>query len=297
MPLVGQDPAIHVGVVEASLSTNQTVVMVHGGAHTGSCYQQTPDGRPGWAPFFAKRGFQVLLPDWPGSGQSDPVPLDRLNGELVCKTLANLLAARNEPVILLTHSMAGAFGWKLLETHANQIRGLIAVAPAPPGNIQPATPIIHRGNDAIEVETAGATWTIPLNERVPVSTTLVRDKLVGESKRFPRDVLGTYTASLHGIAPLLVLERQNIDGRQLKITNTDGFQDKPILIVTGSDDRDHPRETDKETADWLTQLGARVQHAYLPDLGIAGNGHMLMLENNSDSIAAIMANWIEELDI
>ena len=47
-----------------------TVVMVHGGAHTGACYQRTADGRPGWAYRFAERGYRVVVPDWPGTGRS-----------------------------------------------------------------------------------------------------------------------------------------------------------------------------------------------------------------------------------
>ena len=33
-----------------------TIVMLHGGAHTGMCYLVTADGRPGWAPYFAAHG-------------------------------------------------------------------------------------------------------------------------------------------------------------------------------------------------------------------------------------------------
>jgi len=297
MPFVGNDPAVYVEELGANLSSGPTIVMLHGGAHTGACFQATPDGRPGWAPFFAAQGFRVLLPDWPGCGQSDAVPLAELNGELVCRALSTVLTTSPQPVILLTHSMSAAFGWKLLETHGSKIRALIAIAPAPPGNIQPPTPIVARSENAIEVETAGFRWTVPLNACVPVSETLVRDKLVGTSTRFPRQALDDYTAALHSIAPRLVLERQNIDGCQLSVTNTEPFRNKPILIVTGSDDRDHPREADGETADWLSKVGARVKYIYLPDLGIEGNGHMLMLENNSDDIAGLMTNWIAGLDV
>jgi pimeloyl-ACP methyl ester carboxylesterase len=297
MPFVGHDPAVYVEELGANRGAGPTIVMVHGGAHTGVCYQATPDGRSGWAPFFAAQGFRVLLPDWPGSGQSDAVPINRLNGELVCRALGTVLTECAEPVILLTHSMSGAFGWKLLENYGSSIRALVAIAPAPPGNIQPTTPIVSRRDDAIEVETAGFRWAIPLNARVPVSEMLVRDKLVGTSARFPMQVLDSYTASLHSIAPHLVLERQNIGDSQLTITDTAPFQNKPILIITGSDDRDHPQEADRETADWLTKLGARVQYTYLPDIGIVGNGHMLMLEDNSDDIAALMANWVAGLDV
>jgi hypothetical protein len=30
----------------------------------------------------------------------------------------------------------------------------------------------------------------------------------------------------------------------------------------------------------------------LADVGIHGNGHMMMVEKNSDAIAAVIANWL-----
>jgi hypothetical protein len=32
----------------------------------------------------------------------------------------------------------------------------------------------------------------------------------------------------------------------------------------------------------------------LADLGIHGNGHMMMLEKNSDVIAGVMADWLDK---
>ena len=43
------------------------IVFVHGGAHTGSAWTTTPDGRPGWAFDFASRGWEVYVIDWPGA--------------------------------------------------------------------------------------------------------------------------------------------------------------------------------------------------------------------------------------
>ena len=34
-------------------------------------------------------------------------------------------------------------------------------------------------------------------------------------------------------------------------------------------------------------------HLRLPDAGIHGNGHMMMLEKNSDAIAKAMADWLD----
>lgn len=86
------------------------LVMIHGGGHTGACYLATADGRPGWAYDFARRGFRVAVPDWPGSGRSAPVAQDALDGETVCRGLAGVIDALDGPVVMLTHSMSGAYG-------------------------------------------------------------------------------------------------------------------------------------------------------------------------------------------
>ena len=44
---------------------------------------------------------------------------------------------------------------------------------------------------------------------------------------------------------------------------------------------------------WLNANGARADFCFLGDRGIVGNGHMLMLEDNSDEIAGIILDWLE----
>jgi hypothetical protein len=63
--------------------------------------------------------------------------------------------------------------------------------------------------------------------------------------------------------------------------------------VTGTNDLGHAREVDEPIADWLNANGAEADFIYLGDLGINGNGHMLMLERNSDALAQLIIDWIE----
>jgi len=84
-----------------------TVVMVHGGAHSGACYQRTADGRRGWAYRFAERGYRVVVPDWPGTGRSGYIALDKLDGATMVEGLGHLIRSLGAPVVLLTHSMSG----------------------------------------------------------------------------------------------------------------------------------------------------------------------------------------------
>ena len=73
-------PSTYYEVLEPVAKTRKPpMVLIHGGAHTGSCYMATADGRPGWAPFFAAQGYQVVVPDWAGTGRSGYIPYDDLD--------------------------------------------------------------------------------------------------------------------------------------------------------------------------------------------------------------------------
>ena len=46
------------------------IVMIHGGAQTGTNFSGTPDGREGWAQFFLRHGYAVYVVDQAGRGRS-----------------------------------------------------------------------------------------------------------------------------------------------------------------------------------------------------------------------------------
>jgi len=63
-------------------------------------------------------------------------------------------------------------------------------------------------------------------------------------------------------------------------------------VFTGEFDTDHPKDIDGEIAEWLRDSGAAVDFWWLPDHGIGGNGHMLMMEENSDELADLIIDWV-----
>ena len=270
-----------------------TVVMVHGGAHSGACYQRTADGRRGWAYLFAERGYRVVVPDWPGTGRSGYIPLDRLDGATVVEGLGALIRSLGAPLVLLTHSMSGAYGWRLLELHGDIVDAVVGVAPAPPGNIQKPAPVHAETELEIETEASGRRVRVDKTAPVVVTRDFVERKLVGGSRYFPRDRLADYAASLRAIPPNILLERQNVHGRQVRLSDPGKLAGKRILVITGTADLDHAREVDGAIVTWLNANGAKADFCFLGDRGIVGNGHMLMLEENSDAIAGIILDWLE----
>jgi pimeloyl-ACP methyl ester carboxylesterase len=277
-----------------AVSKRPTVVMVHGGAHTGACYQRTADGRRGWAYLFAEHGYRTVVPDWPGIGRSGYVPLDRLDGATVVAGLSALIRSLPAPVVLLTHSMSGCYGWRLAELNGDVIEAVVGVAPAPPGNFQPPAPV--HAESEIEIETEVSGRRVRIDKTAPVAATrdLVERKLVGASRHFPRARLAGYAASLTAIPPNILLERQNVHGRQVRLNDPHKLAGKRVLVITGTDDLDHAREVDGAIVTWLNANGAKADFCFLADRGIVGNGHMLMLEDNSDAIAGIILDWLED---
>jgi hypothetical protein len=64
----------------------------------------------------------------------------------------------------------------------------------------------------------------------------------------------------------------------------------PVLIVMS--EASYHASYDHCTAQYLTQAGVKNTYVRLADVGIHGNGHMMMLEKNSDAIAGVMADWL-----
>lgn len=273
------------------------VVMIHGGGHSGACYLLTADNRPGWAYRFAEAGYPVWLPDWPGCGRSGDVPFSELTGERVCAALGAVLkeAAATSPtgkVVVMTHSMSGAMGWKLAEQNRPLIEKLVAVAPGPPGNIQPEAMVVEETEDEVVVESFGMTRRLSRDRAYAGGLEFVSHKLIGKSTRFPEGVLEMYAGHVAGVPPRFLYQRQNIAGSQLRVEDASVFEGLPVMVFTGELDTDHPKDIDGAVVDWLADAGAEVDFWWLPDHGIRGNGHMLMMEENSDELADSIIGWV-----
>jgi pimeloyl-ACP methyl ester carboxylesterase len=291
---IAEPPTYYEVFSPAAGSDKPPVMMIHGGAHSGACYLATPDGRPGWAHRFIAAGYSVTVPDWPGRGRSGHIAPEAMTGMTIVTGLGAVLARIGRPAIVMTHSMSGAYGWKLVELYGRHIDKLVAVAPGPPGNIQPPAEILAETPDAITVRSpSGAAVSLAREGMSPVERSFVEQKLVGASTLFPREVIEHYAESLNPIPPRLLMERRNVRGSQLRVDDAAAFRGKPILVVTGTDDSEHPRHIDEPIVDWLNANCARAEYIYLGDRGMIGNGHMLMLERNSDEIARLILDWLE----
>ncbi|WP_293795249.1 alpha/beta fold hydrolase [uncultured Bosea sp.] len=269
-------------------SHHRPVVMVHGGCHTGQCYLATPDGREGWAPRFAA-DRDVFVVDWPGHGRSPACEeLASLSTQGIAESIL-VLVEQVGPAVLLVHSASGPMAWWIAERAQRSVAAVLGIAPGAPANILAVLPedreaVARLSNDI----SLGCPVMTPEDRPVSVGDAFMRD-FWANAPRFPRHAFDQYRLSIVPESARLFNERFNIGGRGLRIGNPASLAQTPILIVTGDHDPRHPRAMDEATARYV---GA--EFLWLPDEGIEGNGHMPMIEDNSDAIAGRLLRWLDE---
>jgi pimeloyl-ACP methyl ester carboxylesterase len=327
-PMVGQLYAEF--QIPQKLTHPYPVVMIHGGSQTGTNFTGTPDGREGWAQYFLRRGYAVYVVDqvargragywtqsygpvtapdldrtlqrfvaperynlwpqahlhtqWPGAGKpGDPVfdafyatqfpsLTDFAKQQQLNADAGAALLDKIGPAVLLTHSQSGAMGWPIADRRPNLVKAILAVEPSGP----PAHDIDFKGapdwfSDATKTKISGLgdipmTYDPPLKEGEQLS-------FVRQDKPDRPDLVRCWS--------------QAGPARQLP-----NLKHIPILII--SSEASYHASYDHCTAAYLTQAGVSNTFIHLADVGIHGNGHMMMQEKDSDAIAGVMESWLSK---
>ena len=306
------------------------IVMIHGGGQTGTNFTGTPDGREGWAQFFLRQGYAVYVIDqpargraaypteiygplspapnpetiqqrftsierynlwpqahlhtqWPGDGKPGDVIFDAFvasqvptlpdftRQQLLNRDAIVSLLDKIGPAILLTHSQSGAFGWPVADARPDLVKAILAVEPSGP-------PFFDIQNvEAPEWFRYGTMMTRPWGiTAVPL----------------------TYSPPAADASDLQIVQEEKADGPDLSkcwmqkdpARQLPNLQKIPILIVTS--EASYHAAYDHCTMKYLEQVGVRPTWIKLADIGIHGNGHMMMLEKNNLEIAAVLARWL-----
>ncbi len=305
------------------------LVMIHGGGQTGTNFMGTPDGREGWAQFFLRQGYAVYVVDQPGRGRAayeaqhygplTGVDLENIQRRFVAPERYNLwpqahlhtqwpgngvpgddvfdqfyasqvpsiqnftlqqllnrdaiiaLLDKIGPSILLTHSQSGAFGWPVADARPMLVKAIIAVEPNGPPffdvqNI--AAPEWFR-DTAIQTRPWGVT-AAPLTYSPPAASSSDL-AIVQQEKADAPDVTRCWIQK----APARTLPN---------------LGKLPTLVITAEASYHAPY--DHCTVKYLEQAGVHPVWIKLADIGIHGNGHMMMLEKNNIEIAGVMLRWL-----
>lgn len=303
------------------------LVLWHGGTQTGTNFMGTPDGRKGWADHFLQQGYAVYIVEqpgvarsgyftevygptrrvttdgvarlftapeqrnefpqaklhtqWPGAGVSgDPIfdqffasqvedvadltLLEKLNQEAGAALLDKI-----GPAILLTHSQSGPYGWLLADVRPKLVKGIISIEPSGPPFFNCAM-------------AAPPGW--------------FRDGPLGRPWGITRNPL-TFVPAVSDPKELRMAQQPAAGGPDLhrcwglatpapQLVNLRGI---PILIVVAEASYHAPY--DHCTSEFLKQAGVANTFVRLRDVGIRGNGHMMMLEKNNLEIAAFLDRW------
>jgi len=308
------------------------IIMIHGTAQTSTNFMGTPDGRAGWAQNFLARGYRVYVVDQVGRGKSGADPqiygpymrfsveqeeslftapekyklwpqatlhtqwpdgpgvsgnpaFDQFYAsqvESIASTVKTeelmfpadvALLEKIGPAIVLTHSQSGVFGFKLADARPDLVKAHIAVEPNGP----PFYDIDFKGGDDWykDSDKIARFWGVA---RLP----LAYDPPAAEALELH------LTRQKEPDEPVLVRCWLQVEpARQLS-----KIKSVPTAIVTG--EASFRATYDHCTSKFLTQAGVQNTHLRLEKVGLHGNGHMMMLEQNSAGIADVIVSWLQQ---
>ena len=296
------------------------LVMFHGAGQTATNWLGTPDGRPGWAEYFAAAGYTVYLVDQPARGRSAWQP--GIDGELT---------AFNAPAQewLFTASAADP-RWPQAGRHT-QWPGT-GKRGDPAFDAFQATQVPYLA-DVVEIQRLVQAAGAALLDRIGPAILMTHSQsgtfgwIIAEARPslvkavvalepagppFENAILFSGKGREWGVADLkltydppaaspgdLAVERQGEPDepdlmpcwqQKAPARRLVNLADKPVLIVTG--EASYHAVYDHCTARYLSEAGVPVTFVRLEHRGIHGNGHMLMLEKNNLEIAALVADWL-----
>jgi pimeloyl-ACP methyl ester carboxylesterase len=251
------------------------LILAHGGGLTGVTYETTPDGRPGWQMAFLRAGHDVFVTDAVERGRSGWARFPQVfAGEPVFRTMGE--------------------GW-----------GLFRIGPQDGWNLDAAQRRAHP-TTLFPV----AHWNQFMMQSVPRWVTT------------DRQIQAAYDALVQQVCPCVILVHSQggnfgfraalnapdkvraviaiePSGAPAADTNAVALRDIPHLVVWGDFIRGNAFwERIRGNIDrWQGQIrdaGGVADTLDLPAEGVAGNSHMLMMDTNSDAIAARIQAWMEQ---
>ena len=210
---------------------------------------------------------------WPGTGLMGDTIFDAFYASTVQfvanetheqlamqKAGAALLDRIGRPVILVGHSQAGMYPPLMADVRPNLVAAMVLIEPKGP-------PF----QETVFSKTASRKWGVtdaPMTYEPPVTDHGELIKVVSDGQNVQ-----------------CILQAESPPPR--KFANIAHI---PILVVTA--EASYHAQYDDCTVAYYRQAGCTVEHVELANIGIHGNGHMMLLEKNSHAIQVVLEAWI-----
>lgn len=254
------------------------LVLITGGGHTMKVWEETPDGRDGWAPIFAKNGREVIIVDW----ATGPETLtQRGNMGLIKKVVEKELAGNDRKIVWLGWSMGGPQAFilaaDLLPQRTAAILGYGATGPL---NFYNPKDLPDESTDL----------------QTPAKISSAKIDRISDSPLFPKEYKKKYIAEyLIPIPPLMTAIQSKhpaVADRWEILTVENPKAIPPALLVNGTRDPGHSPEREKPFENWMKQYQADVTFVYVNDFP-----HLGMLCRGNEKITMIYLNWLKKRKI
>jgi pimeloyl-ACP methyl ester carboxylesterase len=119
-----------------------TFLLIHGAGHGGWCWEKV-------VPLLEKRGYRVLAPDLPGSGEDHNTPVTAIDLASYVDFVSKILDKETEPPILVGHSLGGLTITHAAEARRRKVRALVYLTALLPPAGMSGRDVTNREADAL----------------------------------------------------------------------------------------------------------------------------------------------------
>ncbi len=247
------------------------ILLWHGGGLTGVTYETKPDGSEGWLSYFIRNGWDTYVSDavergrsgWTSTFKGDPVFLPF-----------------GDPWERFRIGPPGSW---------NDDRARRTTYPGSQFPIDAYAQFMKQGVPRwLTTDDQIVAAYIELVDKVCPCVVLVHS----QSGAFGYKVLEARPDKVKA----MVAVEPTLGGDPTKVGS---IKTTPILVVYGDNAKGHPRwskirQSGVDYAGVLKAAGGRIDVLDLPDIGIRGNSHMIMMDRNSDAVANVIQKWLVE---
>lgn len=259
------------------------VIMVHGFNHTGVTYETTPDGREGWATYFARRGYPVYIIDQAGRGRSgfDPTVFNK------AKITGDASAIPNVPLYPMKYAWINfRFGKEY---------------PTPfPGVQFPLESIGEYAKELVpnlELTLEGNT------QKTTDALAMLLDK-IGPAVLVAHSQAGAITLAAVKARPEKTLAFVDVEGNCVPVSGEEIdriFTKVPFLSIFGDNSNgakgangDERRNGCIATTSAIRDKKGPGEFILLADRGMPGHSHMMMMDKGNLQIADLIMSWLKQ---